>query len=255
MPRKKHGEFKYDKGEPHQGQCVAYKRVSTRKQGDSGLGLAAQGDTINKYLNGGDWTIIAEFEEVESGRKSDEERPELQKALQLCRKTGATLIVARLDRLSRNVSFTSALMESGVDFICCDMPQANRFTIHVLAAAAEQEAALGSKRTIAGLQALRERSPGIKLGNPHIEDLGDIGRNANSAKAQRHAEQIYPIIQRIKRMGPEFQTYRGIARELNNRNDVKTRQSTARAILKGKAKKFSAQQVKNIIKRIEGEGK
>jgi len=241
----KHGEFQHDAGAPHNGQFVAYYRVSTTKQGESGLGLAAQRDAVHNYLNGGNWNIIMELEEVESGRKSNRQRPELDKALSLCRETGATLIVARLDRLYRNVFFTSMIMESGIDFICCDMPQANRFTIHVLAACAEEEARLVSKRTKAGLAALKKRSPGIKLGNPHIEDLGDTGRNANSLAAQRHAEKVYPIIQRIQKSG--IITYRGIARELNNRRDVATRQTNAKV-----SKQFTAQQVKNIINRIAG---
>jgi DNA invertase Pin-like site-specific DNA recombinase len=144
------------------GRFVAYYRVSTDKQGRSGLGLEAQREAVQRYLNGGTWTLAAEVTEVESGKWND--RPELDRALGLCRLYGATLVVAKLDRLARNVAFISKLMESGVDFVAADFPQANRLTVHILAAVAEHEAAMISQRTRAALAATRAR--GIKLGNP-----------------------------------------------------------------------------------------
>jgi DNA invertase Pin-like site-specific DNA recombinase len=127
------------------GNFIAYYRVSTGKQGASGLGLEAQRKAVVDYLDGGKWTLVAEFTEVESGKNSD--RPELEKALSLCRLYHAKLVVAKLDRLSRNVKFLATLMDDGVDFVCCDMPSANKLTIHILAAVAQAEAEMISART------------------------------------------------------------------------------------------------------------
>ncbi len=131
------------------GKFVSYLRVSTARQDASGLGLEAQRTAVAGYLNGGDWTLIKEVVEVESGKRND--RPALASALQLCRKHKATLVIAKLDRLARNVAFISNLMEAGVEFVAVDMPQANRFMVHILAAVAEQEAEAISKRTKAAL--------------------------------------------------------------------------------------------------------
>src|SRR5580704_15109370 len=118
------------------GKFVSYLRVSTARQGASGLGLEAQRKAVMDHLNGGRWSLIAECVEVESGKRSD--RPKLAEALRLCRLHKATLIIAKIDRLARNVAFISNLMESGVEFVVVDMPQANRFTLHIMAAVAEQ---------------------------------------------------------------------------------------------------------------------
>jgi DNA invertase Pin-like site-specific DNA recombinase len=139
---------------------VAYLRVSTQKQGYSGLGLEAQREIIQKHLY--DITPISEFIEVESGRKSN--RPKLKEALDLCRKTGATLIVAKLDRLARNVYFLSSLLESDVEIVFCDFPQANKMVLHILSAISQYEAELTASRTKSALQAKKAR--GCKLGNP-----------------------------------------------------------------------------------------
>ena len=122
----------------HGGKFVAYYRVSTDKQGKSGLGLDAQSKAVNDYLNGGDWELAAEFTEIESGKKGN--RPELVKALAACKRHKATLVIARLDRLARNVHFISGLMETKVKFVACDMPEATPFMLHIYAAVAEQEA-------------------------------------------------------------------------------------------------------------------
>ena len=127
------------------GKFIAYYRVSTGKQAASGLGLEAQKNAVADYLNGGRWTLLDEFIEVESGKNSD--RPQLERALALCRLHKATLVVAKLDRLARNLHFLSGLMESGVEFVACDLPSVNRLTIHVLAAVAEAEALAISQRT------------------------------------------------------------------------------------------------------------
>src|SRR6185312_4998928 len=113
------------------GKFVSYLRVSTQRQGKSGLGLEAQREAIATYLNGGSWKLVAEFVEIESGKIK--ERPELTRALSLCRLHGAKLLVAKLDRLARNVAFVSALMESGVKFVAVDVPDANELTVHILA--------------------------------------------------------------------------------------------------------------------------
>lgn len=144
---------------------VAYLRVSTQKQGYSGLGLEAQREIIHNYLQ--DTTPISEYVEVESGRKSD--RPKLKEALSQCRKESATLIVAKLDRLARSVSFLSNLLESDVEIIFCDFPQANKMVLHIISAISQYEAELIAARTKASLQAKKAR--GFKLGNPeHLLD-------------------------------------------------------------------------------------
>ena len=139
---------------------VSYLRVSTQKQGHSGLGLEAQREIIQNHLY--DTTPITEFIEVESGRKKD--RPKLKEALDLCRKTGSTLIVAKLDRLARNVCFLSSLLESDVEIVFCDFPQANKMVLHILSAISQYEAELTASRTKSALQAKKAR--GCKLGNP-----------------------------------------------------------------------------------------
>jgi DNA invertase Pin-like site-specific DNA recombinase len=135
------------------GNFVAYYRVSTGKQGASGLGLEAQRKAVVDYLKGGKWKLVAEVTEIETGKNAD--RPKLQEALGLCRLHKAKLIVAKIDRLARNVHFLSGLMQSGVDFIACDMPTANKLTIHILSAVAEAEAEMISVRTKAALAAAK----------------------------------------------------------------------------------------------------
>ena len=144
------------------GKFVAYYRVSTTKQGINGLGMDAQRDAVAKYLNGGDWKLIAEFAEVESGKRNN--RQEMEKAIALCRKEGATLLIAKLDRLARNAAFLLNLRDSGVDFIATDLPHADRFTVGIMALVAEKERDMISQRTRDGLAAAKRR--GIKLGNP-----------------------------------------------------------------------------------------
>lgn len=146
-------------------EFVAYLRVSTQKQGYSGLGLEAQREIIKNYLH--DKSPIAEYIEIESGRKTN--RPQLREALQLCRQSGATLIVAKLDRLARNVLFLSQLLESDVDIVFSDFPQANKMVLQILAAISQYEAELVATRTRQALQAKKAR--GYKLGNPeHLLD-------------------------------------------------------------------------------------
>ena len=143
---------------------VAYYRVSTQRQGQSGLGLEAQRHAVRTYLGAapGD-----EFTDVESGKRDD--RPGLRAALDLCRLTGRRLVIAKLDRLSRDAAFLLTLQNSDVEFVCCDMPDANRLTIGIMALIAQHEREAISARTKAALQAAKAR--GVKLGNPNVEAL------------------------------------------------------------------------------------
>ena len=134
----------------HNGKYVAYYRVSGQQQGISGLGLEAQRTAVQRYLNGGTWQMVAEYIEVESGRKT-RNRPQLKSALAAAKKARATLLVAKLDRLSRNVHFLSGLLESGVRFKAVDMPQADKTMLHMMAVIAEWEADRISQRTRAAL--------------------------------------------------------------------------------------------------------
>jgi DNA invertase Pin-like site-specific DNA recombinase len=148
----------------HFGKFVAYYRVSTDKQGQSGLGLDGQRQAVMNYLNGGPWRLVAEHTEVESGKRNA--RPELQKALAACRRHKAKLCIAKLDRLSRNLAFIATLMDSGVEFVATDNPHANKLTIHILAAVAEHEREAISQRTKAALAAAKAR--GKKLGGRNV---------------------------------------------------------------------------------------
>jgi DNA invertase Pin-like site-specific DNA recombinase len=197
---------------PHYGKFVAYFRVSTDRQGKSGLGLDAQREAVMNYLNGGRWSLIDEFTEVESGKRSD--RPELEKALAACKKLKAKLVIAKLDRLSRNLVFIAALMESGVEFVAVDIPHANKLTIHILAAVAQHEREMISERTKAALAAAKKR--GQRLGNPSIAEAAKLGRAALKANARRFAANVRPIIDEIMREGAT--SHNAIAAKLNERN-------------------------------------
>lgn len=165
---------------------VAYLRVSTEKQGYSGLGLLAQREIIQNYLR--DTNPIAEYVEVESGRKTDKGRPKLKEALEQCRKHDAKLIVAKLDRLARNVAFLSQLLESDVDIVFCDFPQANKMVLHILAAISQYEAELIATRTKQALAAKKQR--GFTLGNPeHLMDSLDTAIAKAAETNKRKAEE------------------------------------------------------------------
>ena len=181
------------------GKFISYLRVSTEKQATSGLGLEAQRKAIEDYLNGGRWELIKEFVEVESGKRTDN-RPTLRKALETCKRTGAKLLIAKLDRLSRNVAFIANLLESGVEFVACDFPSANKLTIHILSAMAEYEREMISKRTKEALKAAKDR--GVKLGSPKglTSEARKNGRALSlavrQAKADEYAKRVHPIISR-----------------------------------------------------------
>lgn len=203
------------------GKFVSYIRVSTAKQGRSGLGLEAQRSSIMDYLNGGPWKLLDEFQEIESGKKDD--RPELSKALRLCQLTGATLIIAKLDRLSRDIHFISSLTKAGIEFVACDMPQANKTTIHIFAVIAEQERDFIKERTKAALKAAKER--GIKLGTDNLTQERRLMGTHRAAelrkeKALKFASEVYPIIEEFKGKGMSL---RQIAAELNQRHILTAR--------------------------------
>jgi DNA invertase Pin-like site-specific DNA recombinase len=160
------------------GKFIAYYRVSTDKQGKSGLGLEAQRKAVLDYLDGGKWELVGEFTEVETGKRAD--RPELEKAIAACKKHRARLIIAKLDRLSRNVAFISALMERKVDFVCCDNPTATKFTIHILAAVAEFEREAISMRTKEALAAAKAK--GKRLGN--YQRIAEAKQKATTVRAE-----------------------------------------------------------------------
>ncbi len=202
------------------GGFVAYYRVSTDRQGKSGLGLDAQRATVTDYLNGGDWTLVDEFVEVESGKRAD--RPELAKALDLARRKKATLVIAKLDRLARNVAFIANLMEAGVDFVACDLPDANRLTLHIMAAMAEHEREAISKRTKEALQAAKAQGRKLGWSIPGRYDQARASRTGvkvSKDAADQFAANVAPVIADIQRAG--VTTLQGIADALNTRG-VKT---------------------------------
>lgn len=185
---------------------IAYYRVSTEKQGQSGLGLEAQAAAVAAFI-AGRGQLVATFTEVESGRK--DERPQLAVALDACRRHKATLVIAKLDRLARDVHFISGLMKSGAEFVAVDNPHATKLLIHLLAAFAEHERDQISARTKAALTAAKAR--GVKLGNPHPADAAARGRAVLAAQAAPARARALPIIQRLRDKGASLRT---IASEL-----------------------------------------
>ena len=204
-------------------RVVAYYRVSTDAQGRSGLGLEAQRQAVLALCQGRGWEIISEHTEVESGKVA--KRPELTAALHRAKVTGAVLIVAKLDRLSRSVAFLSALQDSGAKFIAADMPEANELTVHIMAAVAQAERQAISKRTAEALRAAK--AAGRRLGNPNgAEALRRAGKGNSAAIARvkagadEHAQDLAPIIADIQAAGAT--SLAAIAAELNARH-IQTR--------------------------------
>ncbi len=185
---------------------VAYFRVSTEEQGRSGLGLDAQRLTVNNYVASKGGALIAAFEEIESGKHND--RPQLAKALTLCRQQKATLLIAKLDRLARNVAFIATLREGKVPFIACDMPEADDFTIHIYGALAEKERKMISQRTREGLAASKAR--GTVLGRRDADTQSMADQRKTQAAGFRAA--IYPTVRQMRDNG---QTLTAIADNLN----------------------------------------
>lgn len=214
---------------------VGYYRVSTQAQGRSGLGLDAQRAAVAQHVAVHRGQLVAEFEEVESGARRD--RPRLQAALQFCKARKATLVIAKIDRLARNVAFVSRLYESGVDFVAADMPQACKLTIHVMAAMAEHERDLISKRTRESLAAAKKR--GVELGNPEIATLSAKGVAANKAAADEYARRLEPMIRALMASG--ITSYARLAAALD---------ATGLRTQRGKA--WTPAGVRNVVIRLRG---
>jgi|TARA_R100000458_G_scaffold46991_1_gene45660 DNA invertase Pin-like site-specific DNA recombinase len=189
----------------HSGKYVAYYRVSTKRQGDTGYGLEAQRERVEQHLNGGDWQLIAEFTETESGKRStDRHRHELRKALELCADEGATLVVAKLDRLTRNLPFLTRIIESGVKMIACDVPtmsnaNQNRFVLQLMANIAELEGAVISERTRDALATAKKK--GAKLGNPRPKAASRLASKQLTADADAFAMKVGRIIEELEEYG------------------------------------------------------
>lgn len=221
------------------GRFISYLRVSTPKQGRSGLGLEAQRKAVIDFLNGGNHEHLEEYVEEESGKRDN--RPIMRKALKHCKVAGATLVIAKLDRLSRNARFLLELQESRVSFVCADMPEANEMTIQIMAVMAQQERKMISERTKAALAAAKER--GVKLGNPegarHIKHLGNKAAVIQIKKeAQGRAEDLRDIVEDIRTQG--ISSVRGIAAEL-----------TARGIKTARGGAWHPTSVARLLKRLQ----
>lgn len=228
-------------------KIVSYLRVSTFRQSKSGLGLEAQREIIKTLADRYRFRILSEHVEIESGKR-DTNRPELKNALIECQRTGATLVVAKLDRLSRDLHFIAGLMKTKVQFMAADFPEGNSLTLHIRGAFAEYERSLIAERTRNALQAakVRRKEQGLKpLGNP--ENLTDAARakgrieavKSISSKADEYASRIAPIIRELhQKQGMSLQA---IARKLSADEERTPRGST----------KWTATTVRNVLKRVE----
>jgi DNA invertase Pin-like site-specific DNA recombinase len=211
------------------GKFVAYYRVSTDKQGKSGLGLDAQRQAVENYLNGGNWKLISEFTEVESGKNSD--RPQLRAAQAACKKHKAKLVIAKLDRLSRNVAFIANLLEAGTDFVAADNPHANKPMVQMMAVFAEMERDAISKRTKEALAAAKAR--GVRLGNPR---LAQARADVNAARQEAADSFAAGVIRQIQKSG--VSSLRGVAKALS-----------ARGVKTARGGEWTAVQVSDILRR------
>lgn len=227
------------------GRYVAYYRVSTGKQGRSGLGLDAQKETVRQRLNGGDWKIVKEVEEIETGTNK-RERPKLREALSHCRAVGARLIVANVSRLTRDPDFMSTLVEAGVEVEFCDLPKVEgavgTFMLRQMLSVAELEAGMVSERTKKALAAAKAR--GVKLGGNrgNLPGVADKGRAMSivkrKAKAARRSADIAPIIAELRAAGAE--SLREIAAGLS-----------AKGVRTARGGEWSAVQVKRVLDRSD----
>jgi DNA invertase Pin-like site-specific DNA recombinase len=214
---------------------VAYYRVSTKQQGSSGLGMEAQERAVAEFLAGRAGVLAGFYADVESGTRKGNKRPELAKAIAQCRRDKGTLLIAKLDRLARNVAFVSNLMESGIEFLAVDMPQANKFTIHILAAVAEYEAEMISKRTIAALASAKAR--GVQLGKP--ENLTPEARARSAQDNRDKAMAAYALLERrMANLRAKGMALQAIAEHMNENGET-TRQGAP----------FTAMTIKRIIDR------
>jgi len=218
---------------------ISYLRVSTARQGVSGLGLEAQRSNIENYLNGGEWPLLKEFVEVESGKNSD--RPKLHEALQFCKATGAILLIAKLDRLSRDAHFLLGLQKAGVKFVAVDMPTANELTVGIMALVAQEERKAISTRTKEALAAAKAR--GAILGNPKnlTSEAAKRGRKAGVAAIKNRADSFArDCIGRINQLKSNGKSLNAIAATLNREGILSST---------GKSNAWTARAVKNVIDR------
>ena len=226
-------------GTKHSGKYVAYYRVSTKRQGESGLGLEAQKETVLQHLNGGAWEMVEEFTEVETGRRTDRHRPQLKAALELCEREKATLVVAKLDRLTRNLAFLSRILESRVPFIACDIPDMHnpattKFMLQLMGNIAEYEAKLISERTKAALSVKKKQ--GVKLGSPKPKIGSQLGVDYIQKKAKDDSLKICEIIKELKNHG-KYDTLYSIKNGLEARGVLTPRGN----------KKWSISSLRNVM--------
>jgi len=216
------------------GRFVSYLRVSTDRQGRSGLGLEAQRAAVAAHLSGGAWTLLDEMVEVESG-KATADRPQLARAMALCRLTGATLCVAKLDRLSRDAHFLIGLDKADVDFVAVDVPNANKLTVGIMALVAQQEREAISARTKAALAAAKAR--GTKLGGYRGAAPPDPAKASATrvAKADLFASRVGPLVRELQRSGMAMEA---VARDL-----------AARGVRTARGGAWTVQAVKNLLTR------
>jgi len=233
---------------------VSYLRVSTQRQGASGLGLEAQRQAVASHIHGCGGLLAAEFIEVESGKRND--RPELAAALAHCAATGSTLVVAKLDRLARNLRFIATVMDSGAEFVACDFPMANRLTLHILAAVAEHEGKAISSRIKASMAVIKQAidRDGTWLSRRSGKAIGRLGSPLGAAafgsrrgigaadavqrRADEHAARVLPIVANIRQSG--ITSLRGIANELDQRG-----------ILTARGGRWDASRVRVLLQRGE----
>ncbi len=218
-------------------QYIAYYRVSTAKQGASGLGLAGQRERVTAYVTNEGGKITREYTEIESGKNN--KRIELDKALNHCSETGAILVIASIDRLSRNISFIATLMESKANFVACDMPEANAFTIHIFAALAQQEREMISARTKAGLRQAKQK--GVILGTPsNLTPEAIVKSRLNRSESAKNNENNKRAAALINALRPSKMTLQAIADRLNKAGFTTSR-----------GKQFTPTQVKRLAAMYE----
>jgi DNA invertase Pin-like site-specific DNA recombinase len=198
-------------------KLVAYYRVSTKRQGDSGYGLDAQRAAVAQFVKQNGAIVVAEFTEVESGTKDDKKRPQLAEALERCRLTGSSLVVAKLDRLARNAGFIHRLRDAGLDFFCCDMPSANRLTIGILAEVAEAEVQTIRRRTKEGIA--QARAKGVRWGtsgkNTSPEHLAKMVEHSRIERAVKRDAKLRELLPVIRKTHAEMKTHEATATRLN----------------------------------------
>lgn len=221
-------------------ECVSYLRVSTQRQGSSGLGLEAQRAAVEEFCARNGLKLSREFQEIETGT-GKRDRPVLREALGYAKRSKAVLLIAKLDRLARNVAFIANLMESGVDFRACDLPEANRLLLHIMAAVAEAEAKAISDRTIAALKVAKERGTPLGAMNPASRNLTPDaslrGAQTTSTKARKAFAALLPLIIQLRAQG---QSLARIAERLNS-DGHRTQQGAV----------FTAVQIKRILDRAK----